>query len=232
MIRSFAALALGILLSFQSWGFIVPHQDPTDILILVNRNNKAPSVPLELVKPNVEPTKEGYAENIYMRPEAAQALEELFAGAAQAGQTLFATSGFRSYSVQNAIFQRKVEKTGESNPKSVAPPGYSEHQTGLAMDIEGATTKNTGLTEAFGESPEGLWVAEHCWEYGFIIRYPKDKIKITGYVYEPWHLRYIGREAAAQMHELGDITFEEYILLVRADRVRWLEEENVDELGA
>lgn len=232
MIRSFAALALGILLSFQSWGFVVPHQDPTDILILVNRNNKAPSVPLTLVKPNVEPTKEGYAENIYMRPEAARALEELFAGAAQDGLTLFATSGFRSYTVQNAIFQRKVEKTGESNPKSVAPPGYSEHQTGLAMDIEGETTKDTGLTEAFGESPEGLWIAEHCWEYGFIIRYPKDKIKITGYIYEPWHLRYIGREAAAQMHELGDITFEEYILLVRVDRVRWLEEEDVDELGA
>ena len=160
-----------------------------------------------------------------MRPEAAQALEALFEGAQQAGITLYATSGFRSYSTQKAIFERKLETMSERSANaSVAKPGYSEHQTGLAMDIEGETTKNTGLTEAFGESPEGIWVAENCHKYGFIIRYPKDKTDITGYVYEPWHLRYVGLEAAEEITQLG-VTFEEYILMVRGDRIGALQEE-------
>ena len=105
---------------------------------------------------------------------------------------------------------------------------YDYHNTkamikALAMDIEGATTLGTGLTAEFGESPEGIWVAEHCHEYGFIIRYPEGKRDITGYIYEPWHIRYIGKEAAGKVTELG-VTFEEYILIVRGDRVRQLKE--------
>ncbi|MGN0759360.1 MAG: D-alanyl-D-alanine carboxypeptidase family protein [Candidatus Ventricola sp.] len=200
----------------------MPHQDPTDILILVNKQNRAPAVPVTLVKPDVTPTRESVAENIYMRPEAASALEALFEGAAEAGLTLYATSGYRSYSTQKAIFDRKAAERGEQAAnRSVAKPGYSEHQTGLAMDIEGETTLGTGLTEAFGESPEGIWVAEHCHEYGFIIRYPKDKTNITGYIYEPWHIRYVGVEAATEITELG-VTFEEYILMVRGDRIEEL----------
>ena len=148
-----------------------------------------------------------------------------FAGAAEDGLTLYATSGYRSYSTQKAIFERKLDRMSEKQANlSVAKPGYSEHQTGLAMDIEGETTKGTGLTEAFGESPEGIWAAKHCAEYGFIIRYPKDKTKITGYIYEPWHLRYVGREAAQEITAL-DVTFEEYIAMVRSDRIQWLQEE-------
>ena len=221
-IRAIAALTLGVSLLFESWGFMVPHQNPLDLLILVNKTNRAPAVPVTLVKPNVEPTREGVAENIYMRPEAAGALEELFAGAADAGLKLYATSGFRSYSTQKAIFDRRSKERGEKAANmSVAKPGYSEHQTGLAMDVEGETTKGTGLTEAFGHSPEGIWLAEHCHEYGFIIRYPEGKTNITGYIYEPWHVRYVGCEAAQEIVDLG-VTFEEYILLVRGDRVQWL----------
>ena len=191
-------------------------------MILVNKQNRAPAVPVTLVKPDVTPTRESVAENIYMRPEAASALEALFEGAAEAGLTLYATSGYRSYSTQKAIFDRKAAERGEQAAnRSVAKPGYSEHQTGLAMDIEGETTLGTGLTEAFGESPEGIWVAEHCHEYGFIIRYPKDKTNITGYIYEPWHIRYVGVEAATEITELG-VTFEEYILMVRGDRIEEL----------
>ena len=169
--RAIASLALGLTLMFESWGYVMPHQDPTDVLILVNKQNKAPTVPVTLVKPDVTPTKPPVAENIYMRPEAARALEALFAGAAEDGITLYATSGFRSYATQKAIFDRKAAERGEQAAnRSVAKPGYSEHQTGLAMDIEGETTLGTGLTAAFGESPEGIWVAEHCHEYGFIIR--------------------------------------------------------------
>ena len=224
--RAIASLALGLTLMFESWGYVMPHQDPTDVLILVNKQNKAPTVPVTLVKPDVTPTKPSVAENIYMRPEAARALEALFAGAAEDGITLYATSGFRSYSTQKAIFDRKAAERGEQTAnRSVAKPGYSEHKTGLAMDIEGETTLGTGLTAAFGESPEGIWVAEHCYEYGFIIRYPKDKTSITGYIYEPWHIRYVGVEAATQIAELG-VTFEEYILLIRGDRIEELKGDN------
>ncbi len=224
-IRTIASLTLGAAMMFESWGYMMPHQDPTDTLILVNKNNKAPAVPVTLVKPDVQPTREAVSENIYMRPEAAVALEDLFEAAAQDGITLYATSGYRSYSTQKAIFERKLERMDEKQANaSVAKPGYSEHQTGLAMDIEGETTKGTGLTEAFGESPEGIWTAEHCAEYGFIIRYPKGKTNITGYIYEPWHLRYVGKEAAAEITELG-VTFEEYILAVRSERIETMQEE-------
>lgn len=224
-IRTIASLTLGAAMMFESWGYMMPHQDPTDTLILVNKNNKAPAVPVTLVKPDVQPTREAVSENIYMRPEAAAALEDLFEAAAQDGITLYATSGYRSYSTQKAIFERKLERMDEKQANaSVAKPGYSEHQTGLAMDIEGETTKGTGLTEVFGESPEGIWTAEHCAEYGFIIRYPKGKTNITGYIYEPWHLRYVGKEAAAEITELG-VTFEEYILAVRSERIETMQEE-------
>lgn len=160
-----------------------------------------------------------------MRPEAAEALEQLFEGAKQQGIILYATSGFRSYSTQKAIFDRKAKERGEQSAnRSVAKPGQSEHQTGLAMDLEGESSLGTGLTNAFGETPEGIWLADHCAEYGFIIRYPKDKTKITGYIYEPWHIRYVGIEAAKEITRLG-LTLEEYILLVRGDRIEMLKGE-------
>ena len=224
-IRALAALAVGFTMMFESWAFMLPHQDPTDILILVNKQNRAPAVPMVLVKPDVTPTSPSKAENIYMRPGAAEALEALFDAAKDDGITLYATSGFRSYATQKAIFNRKLETMSERAANaSVAKPGYSEHQTGLAMDIEGETTLGTGLTEQFGESPEGIWVAEHCHEYGFIIRYPEGKTNITGYIYEPWHLRYVGKDVAKEIVDLG-VTFEEYILMLRGERAKFLKVE-------
>lgn len=224
-IRTIAALALGAAMMFESWGFVVPHQDPTDLLLLVNKQNRAPSVPFTLVKPNVTPTRPELSENIYMQPEAAEALEELFEGARQQGIILYATSGFRSYSTQKAIFDRKAKERGEQSAnRSVAKPGQSEHQTGLAMDLEGESSLGTGLTNVFGETPEGIWLAENCADYGYIIRYPQDKTRITGYVYEPWHIRYVGVEAAKEITSLG-LTLEEYILLIRADRIQMLKGE-------
>ena len=225
-LRTIGALALGTAMMFESWGFVVPHQNPMDLLLLVNKQNKAPSVPYTLVKPDVKPSKPELSENIYMRPEAAQALEALFDAAGQQGIVLYATSGFRSYSTQKAIYERKVKERGEQSAnRSVAKPGQSEHQTGLAMDIEGESSLGTGLTNAFGETPEGIWVANHCAEYGFIIRYPKDKTNITGYIYEPWHIRYVGTDAAKEITALG-LTLEEYILMVRGERVRMLKGES------
>lgn len=227
-IRALAAIALGASMMFQSWAFVMPHQDPTDTLILVNKYNRAPSVPLALVKPNVTPTRPEIAENTYMQPEAAAALESLFAGALEEDIILYATSGFRSYSTQKAIFERKLDKMSERTANaSVAKPGYSEHQTGLAMDVEGHSSLGSGLVDDFGKTPEGIWLAENCHEYGFIIRYPEGETNITGYIYEPWHIRYVGKEAAEEIAAL-DITFEEYILMIRGDRIRMLEEGEIE----
>lgn len=224
VVRAFAALTVGAAMMFESWAFVMPHQDPTDVLILVNKNNRAPSVPVTLVKPNVTPTREALSENIYMQPAAAEALEALFAGAQADGITLYATSGFRSYSTQKAIFERKLETMSEKAANaSVAKPGYSEHQTGLAMDVEGLSSLGSGLVEDFGETPEGMWLAAHAHEYGFILRYPKGKTSITGYIYEPWHIRYVGGEAAEEIYAQA-LTLEEYILKVRGDRVEFLEQ--------
>ena len=227
--RAIAALAIGAAMMFESWAFMVPHQDPTDTLILVNKYNRAPAVPITLVKPDVPPTREALSENIYMQPVAAKALEELFAGAKEDGLTLLATSGFRSYSTQKAIFERKLEKMSERAANArVAKQFYSEHQTGLAMEVEGESALGMGLVDDFAKTPEGKWLAEHCHEYGFIIRYPEGKTDITGYIYEPWHIRYVGKEAAAEIAAL-DVTFEEYILMLRADRVKFLNGDTADE---
>ena len=226
-IRAIAALVLGASMMYNSWAFVMPHQDPTDTLILVNKYNRAPAVPMVLVKPDVQPTKDTLLENVYMRPEAAAALEELFAGAAEDGVTLYATSGFRSYSTQKAIFERKLDQMSEKAANAtVAKPGYSEHQTGLAMDVEGHSSLGSGLVQDFGETPEGIWLAQNCHKYGYIIRYPKGKTDITGYAYEPWHIRYVGTDAAAEIAELG-ITFEEYILMVRGDHVQMITGEEI-----
>ena len=224
-VRAIAALAVGAAMMFESWAFIMPHQAPTDTLILVNKANRAPTVPVTLVKPNVTPTKEAVSENIYMQPEAAKALESLFEAALAEDITLLATSGFRSYATQKAIFERKLERMSEKSANaSVAKPGYSEHQTGLAMDVEGLSSLGSGLVADFGETKEGIWLAEHAHEHGFILRYPKGKTDITGYIYEPWHIRYVGREAAEQIYAM-DITLEEYLLMVRAERIQFLNEE-------
>ena len=94
------------------------------------------------------------------------------------------------------------------------------------MDVEGHSSLGSGLVQDFGETPEGIWLAQNCHKYGYIIRYPKGKTDITGYAYEPWHIRYVGTDAAAEIAELG-ITCEEYILMVRGDRVQMITGEEI-----
>ena len=223
-LESFAGILLGFTMAFQSWGYMMPHQNPMDTLLLVNKQNKAPVLPVMLMKPSVDPVEEKVSGNIYMRPDAAAALERMFNAAGQEGIKLYALSGFRSYATQKAIYNRKDRS--ESRISSVAKPGYSEHQTGLAMDFEGESTLGKGLTEAIAASPEGIWVDQHCWEYGFILRYPKGKEHITGYIYEPWHIRFVGTEAAMEIRNL-DVTFEEYIRMIRRERIKNLEQEEI-----
>jgi D-alanyl-D-alanine carboxypeptidase len=104
---------------------------------------------------------------------------------------------------------RAKQRGEEVANKTTAYPGQSEHQTGLAMDVSSASV-NYQLLESFGETTEGIWLAENAPDFGFIIRYPKGKEEITGYSYEPWHLRYLGIETALQVSARG-ITYEEYL---------------------
>lgn len=209
--RVAAAVILSVFSLFNSMTSALFASAPDSTLVLVNRDNKLDSdyVPGSLVLPEVEPAP-GKEDAVYLRPEAARALERLFIAADNAGYHLFAVSGYRSYKLQHSLYQRKVEAVGEEQAMlSVAPPGASEHQLGLAMDINGETTLSQGLEESFGHSPEGIWISENAHLHGFIVRYQQDQTHITGYVWEPWHLRYVGEAAAAEIYKEG-ITFEEY----------------------
>ncbi len=113
-------------------------------------------------------------------------------------------SGYRSYSKQQQTFEYWCSIDGREVASTYsAEPGHSEHQTGLAMDI-------TSLNQSYGQTNEGKWLAENCWKYGFIIRYPKNKTKITGYMYEPWHVRYLGASTAKLVYDSG-LCLEEFL---------------------
>ena len=127
------------------------------------------------------------------------------------GKNIFAYSGYRTYEYQKNLFNRYVEKDGyEKAVMYSARPRHSEHETGLAFDI-GGSNQAYWLKESFEDTEEGIWLRENAHRFGFILRYPKEKTDITGYIYEPWHFRYIGIEDATNVYE-RDITLEEYLL--------------------
>ncbi|AKF96031.1 M15 family metallopeptidase [Brevibacillus laterosporus] len=184
---------------------------PESIQVLVNKQYKLPDSykPQDLVYPDVPFLFKEKIEKRMMRKEAADALQQMFAGAKQEGIMLAGVSAYRSHSTQTTLFNRYVKKDGEEAAKKYsAEPGHSEHETGLAIDVSGSTGK-CAAEDCFEGTPEAVWLADHAHEYGFIIRYPKGKEAITGYQYEPWHLRYVGKEAAGEIHDKG-ITLEEY----------------------
>ncbi|UTT38947.1 M15 family metallopeptidase [Glutamicibacter mishrai] len=149
-----------------------------------------------------------------LRPEAADAVEDLIADARAAGHSIKLLSAYRSYSRQAALFNQYQSKYGTAYAERIsARPGTSEHQLGLAADL-GYTSSQAELKEAFGQTPAGIWIAEHANDYGLIIRYPQGKEEITGYKYEPWHVRYIGKEHAKALAESGAETYEEYVKML------------------
>lgn len=152
-----------------------------------------------------------------MRPDAAAALEKLFAACKEeTGATLKAVSGYRSYGRQSTIYSNKVESVGskEKADEYVARPGASEHQLGMAMDV--GQKDKTNLNQAFGKTTGGKWIAEHCWEYGFILRYQEGWEEITGYQSEPWHVRYVGVENALLLRD-ADVPLETYLQTLREE---------------
>lgn len=183
-----------------------------DYLVLVNKQRNLPAdyTPQDLVIPEVPFSFTQDLPKKYMRVDAARALERMFQQAKADGIKLVGISGYRSYQTQKDIFTYNVKRKGEEEAnKTSARPGQSEHQTGLAMDVSSAGVNYT-LSEKFGQTIEGQWLAANAPNFGFIIRYPKDKTHITGYNYEPWHVRYVGIEHALKITNL-DITLEEYL---------------------
>ena len=136
-----------------------------------------------------------------LRKAANDAVNRMFDDAEKDGCKLYLKSVYRSYSTQKTMYNNRLAKVGRDDGV-VAYPGSSDHQTGLGMDILNYEwTKKSGMTPAFAATREAQWMAEHCAEYGFVIRYEEDKQDLTGIIYEPWHLRYVGPEAARYMKE-------------------------------
>lgn len=184
--------------------------DTDSLLLVANKVHKLPEgyVPADLVDANQ------YGANgreSYMRLEAAQALGEMTAAAANDGVYLSFSSAFRSAERQAELYNHyvSVNKSTEVADTISSRPGYSDHQTGLALDfIEGT---DADFNPWFEDTASGNWLREHAHEYGFIMRYPKGKEEITGYAYEPWHFRYIGVDYATAIWEVDQFySFEEY----------------------
>ncbi|HHV10648.1 MAG TPA: M15 family metallopeptidase [Clostridiales bacterium] len=185
-------------------------RDPDSIYVLVDKFNQLDEeyVPydLEMIHEEFNPMR------LLLRREARIAFEEMCCVAKQQGILLEAVSAFRSYSYQSTVYMKNwtegipLEEYRRQRDQVSARPGHSEHQTGLAVDIN-------DLEETFADTPAGRWLACNAHYFGFILRYPKGKEAITGYSYEPWHFRYVGRYLAEKIYRSG-MTYDEYYYAV------------------
>ena len=186
-------------------------EDTGDILMIVNKEYGLSEEykPNDLTKVEHCDFSVGSDECHQLKKEPAEAIEEMFAAAREDGYEIIMRTGYRSYGYQAALYESYKEKDGEeAADKYSARPGSSEHQSGLCCDV-GIEGKDLNAFEGTGEAK---WIADNSWKYGFVVRYPQDKEDITGYMYEAWHIRYVGKEAAKYMHE-KNLTLEEYLEL-------------------
>nr|WP_253288893.1 M15 family metallopeptidase [Amphibacillus sp. MSJ-3] len=185
--------------------------NPESMQVYVNKNRRLPEgyAPDDLVEPDISHLSPEGDDRRLLREEAARALEELFAAADQHGLNLVGVSGYRSNQRQTTIYQSSVANNGQEHAdKFSARPGTSEHETGLAIDVSTSVIA-FALEQTFQQTDEGSWLEENAHQYGFIIRYPEGKEDITGYSYEPWHIRYVGKELANHLYH-ESLTLEEY----------------------
>lgn len=181
------------------------HDPAWSVGMLVNKKN--PLEPLDYEPPLELVASTGW---LFMQPEAAFAVDEMLAAAARDGVAATVMSAYRSFGRQVASFSEEVSEFGATTAEqSSARPGYSEHQAGLAADIA-SPTEGCWLQACFGDTSAGRWLKANAWQYGFIIRYPEGATDITGYGYEPWHVRYVGVAIATEMHANGIATLEEF----------------------
>ena len=198
-----------------------PNLEDDEYLILANKTHSLDKDywPEDLVTIDRFVAGVGNADTHMLREKAAEALNKMLDAASEAGYEIRLRTGFRSYDYQAALYNSYVEKNGQAAADTYsARPGYSEHQTGLACDL-GCKSQDFALSYQFGDTDEGKWVAEHAYEFGFVIRYIDGKTdyngtrqpgEITGYVFEPWHIRFVGIDHATKMFE-QQITLEEYL---------------------
>ncbi|MFZ4893649.1 M15 family metallopeptidase [Plantibacter sp. Mn2098] len=189
--------------------------DPTSPWVVLNKQR--PLNPVDYTPPDLVDVPVPHTWAPMMRAEAADAVTKMFAAASsEAGLSLASNSAYRSYSSQVQVYNDDVAANGQTFADGdTARPGYSEHQSGWAMDI-GAESGNCSLSACFGETPEGKWLVDNAWRFGFLLRYPADKVEVTGFTYEPWHFRYIGVSLSTEMHNTGVTTLEEFFGLPAA----------------
>ena len=207
------------------WTFPVALEDMNpDYIVLANKHYLLPKdfVPDNLVKVPSDPKKggikwagsssDGKLKGWYLRDVCAEALckmNEDMRGM-DGFRTMYLKSGYRSWSKQNTMYKNRLKKNNGKDDGWVSMAGASDHQTGLGCDVVPSNWKDRGMNDKMMKEPECQWMAEHCHEYGFIIRYPADKKEITEINTEPWHLRYVGIPVAAYIKE-NNLCLEEFI---------------------
>ncbi len=227
-------LSIGAACAEAKWDFDLPLSSvSSEYVILVNRDNLLESTdrPANLIS---VPLRKKTSAAVELDETVAAALETMFADAELVteyqyrvqnssgawetanfsdsdGLKLLLVSGYRSYSSQYTMYYNRLARNNNVDDGYVAPPGASEHQTGMAADVVSVAYNNThsAMNSSFYQTPEAQWMEEYCAAYGFIIRYPEDKEDITSYAYEPWHLRYVGRDIAGYIKRTG-LTLEEF----------------------
>lgn len=194
-----------------AWTFPISREildDPDGVLILVNKDNLLDkSYPDQSTLVTVT-VRKASSSKMQGRDIACAALEKMFAGAEADGIKLYLKSAYRTYRTQEVMHYNRVQKLGYDDGV-VQEAGASEHQTGMAFDVICKSFLDKKMSAAFDKTDEGKWLAAHCAEYGFIIRYLESKEDITGIAYEPYHLRYVGVEVATYMMA-NNLTLEEF----------------------
>ncbi len=198
-------------------GLYAPNRGSDDLLRLTDKHTASLG---DFEPPNLDTLERDYAlgDGMRLRARPARQLRRMVTAAAAEGITLRLLSGYRSCPAQAVIFARFVATLGLHEAERIsARPGHSEHQLGLAADITGPGV-GWRLSKAFGDTPEGRWLAAHAPEYGFVLSYPAGNAeeRITGYAYEPWHFRFIGQGHAARFmrkRAAAGITLNRWLLI-------------------
>lgn len=175
--------------------------------------NKQQAMPADFVPKNLVDMRNKYTVNnsneAQLRSDAFTSLTKMINAAKNSKIPVEIISGYRAYSLQSIIYNDNVTKEGQANAdKTSARPGHSEHQTGLAVDINNFES-NCRLNVCFGSTKTGKWVASNAHNYGFIVRYQKGTKDVVGFSYEPWHLRYVGKELSSELYK-QKATMEEF----------------------
>ena len=210
LMKLLSLAAAGTMMTSAALDTAAPQHDPEGLLFLANRTWRVSKAYVPEYRLTNVP---GQVRNL--RDDAARALEKMYAACKEEiGITLVSVSGYRSYSKQTNIYNAKVKSVGSKvkADEYVARPGASEHQLALAMDV--GQKGKVNLSAEFAKFGGGKWIADNCWKYGFILRYGQGWEEVTGYEYEPWHIRYVGKEMAKAIHE-KNIPLETFLLLWR-----------------